>query len=399
MGGGKHPLAFLGKKGFHTKNLKNVEKVWIAKEKEKNEEKKLLELQKQLVEERQLLELQQIQTAAGIRSAKNDKLDWMYEGPMSEALDEKEAEEHLLGKAFEAKDTKSAVNEQISRSSESFMVRAVAPPSKNDAFARMHEDPMMKIRAQELKAREAVVKNPLKMNKVKKVLESQLLADQEARRDHKREKKDAKKAMKKEKKKAKKEAKQDSKKERRQRSPSFSSSQSEDEKKDSGRSYRSGSSVDGKVPPKERDPRYGLQRGEVKSYAPDELGPSSEAKAKFKAANDQPVYNPRDQKRQRKECMSEEERERRLREMQTDASEHESNRAERIRKERAVALAESASTVAALSAASGGDGGDPSFIKDMEKSVYSGSIDMEERVKRNRQNHQKELGSDSFMRK
>jgi hypothetical protein len=43
---GKHPLAFLSKKGWHTKNLKNVEKVWIAEEKEKNEEKNIRLLNK-----------------------------------------------------------------------------------------------------------------------------------------------------------------------------------------------------------------------------------------------------------------------------------------------------------------------------------------------------------------
>ena len=58
MPAGKHPLAFLGKKSWHTKNIKNVEKVWIAEQKEEAERKKLADLQKQIMEERQIDELQ-----------------------------------------------------------------------------------------------------------------------------------------------------------------------------------------------------------------------------------------------------------------------------------------------------------------------------------------------------
>ena len=41
-------LAFLAKKSWHTANLKNVEKVWIAEQQHKQEEKRLAELKKQI---------------------------------------------------------------------------------------------------------------------------------------------------------------------------------------------------------------------------------------------------------------------------------------------------------------------------------------------------------------
>ena len=73
MGGGKHPLAFLGKKSWHTKNIKNVERVWIAQEKDKAEKKKMEDLQKQIVEERQMAELEQLQVEAGYGKKTTEK--------------------------------------------------------------------------------------------------------------------------------------------------------------------------------------------------------------------------------------------------------------------------------------------------------------------------------------
>jgi hypothetical protein len=70
---GKHPLAFLGKKSWHTKNLKNVEKVWIADEKDAAEAKKLADLQRQIIEERQMDELRDMQASAGGRKARTGK--------------------------------------------------------------------------------------------------------------------------------------------------------------------------------------------------------------------------------------------------------------------------------------------------------------------------------------
>lgn len=58
-------LAFLAKKGWHTTNLNNVEKVWAAEEKQKAEERKLEAYRKEIEEQRQKAELNQLQIEMG----------------------------------------------------------------------------------------------------------------------------------------------------------------------------------------------------------------------------------------------------------------------------------------------------------------------------------------------
>ena len=58
-------LSFLGKKSWHTSNIDNVEKVWLAEQKADQEKKKVAELQKQISEERQIQELRQLQVQTG----------------------------------------------------------------------------------------------------------------------------------------------------------------------------------------------------------------------------------------------------------------------------------------------------------------------------------------------
>lgn len=105
-------LSFLNKKSWHTTNVKNVERVWLAEQKKEAENKKLAELQKQLEEERQILELRRLQAASGQAQAKtiDNSLDWMYEGPMSGAAasnaQQQSTEEYLLGKLYKPQSDK-----------------------------------------------------------------------------------------------------------------------------------------------------------------------------------------------------------------------------------------------------------------------------------------------------
>jgi hypothetical protein len=57
-------LSFLSKKSWHTTNLKNVEAVWAAEEKQKAEDKKMETWRKAVEEERQIAELQSLQQEA-----------------------------------------------------------------------------------------------------------------------------------------------------------------------------------------------------------------------------------------------------------------------------------------------------------------------------------------------
>ncbi|KAF1781750.1 Pre-mRNA splicing factor [Phytophthora cactorum] len=154
-------LAFLSKKSWHTANLRNVEKVWIAEQKHRAEEKKVAELRKNIEEERQLQELRQLQAARGDKSAAVEA--W------TGSAREKTAEEYLLGKEYKGEDEKAAkVDVDLSTTTKygSLALTKSALPA-NDAFQRLNEDPMMLIRKRQQAAREQVLKNPVKMKRIK----------------------------------------------------------------------------------------------------------------------------------------------------------------------------------------------------------------------------------------
>ncbi|CAI5731500.1 unnamed protein product [Hyaloperonospora brassicae] len=185
-------LAFLSKKSWHTANLRNVEKVWIAEQKHAAEEKKVAELRKNIEQERQLQELRQLQADQGNKSAAIERVDWMYEGPS--AAREKTAEEFLLGKEYKGEDEKTAVEEvDLSATTKygSLALTKSALPA-NDAFQRLHEDPMMLIRKRQQAAREEVLKNPVKMKRIQEEVD-RLKQMKKAKKDRKKEKKRARK--------------------------------------------------------------------------------------------------------------------------------------------------------------------------------------------------------------
>lgn len=193
-------LAFLAKKSWHTSNLRNVEKVWLAEQKVAAEEKKLAELKKNYEEERQLQELRKLQAAHGNKSAAVERLDWMYQGPMASSSSEKTAEEYLLGKEYKPEEPGSDDRKLGDTAYGALALNKSALPA-NDAFSRLNEDPMMLIRSQQKRAHEEVLKNPVKMKKIKGQVEQML--------KEKKEKKKAKKQAKKERKLAKREKRRD----------------------------------------------------------------------------------------------------------------------------------------------------------------------------------------------
>ncbi|DAZ99982.1 TPA: hypothetical protein N0F65_001986, partial [Lagenidium giganteum] len=182
-------LAFLAKKSWHTSNLRNVEKVWLAEQKHAAEEKKLAELKKNIDEERQLQELRQLQAAQGKKSATLERLDWMYEGPM--AHNTNSAEEYLLGKEYKPDEAESDLKKLGESKYGSLALTKAALPA-NDAFSRLNEDPLMMIRKQQQLAQENVLKNPVKMGKIKANVDK-ILKDKKqskkAKKEAKRERK------------------------------------------------------------------------------------------------------------------------------------------------------------------------------------------------------------------
>jgi hypothetical protein len=199
-------LAFLAKKTWHTSNLKNVEKVWIAEQKHAAEQQRLNDLKKQIEEERQVQELRELQASQGNKSAVVQKVDWMYDGPMASHAES--TEEYLLGKKYSGSkdpdDDPSKISNQSTAIAAHF--QAPKPPSANEAFTRLHEDPLLAIKKKQQEARNHVLKNPRKMQ----MLEAQIASEKARRKDKKKEKKEKKKDKKAEKKARKKERKEGS---------------------------------------------------------------------------------------------------------------------------------------------------------------------------------------------
>ena len=94
---------------------------WLNREEEK---KKVIELQKQIAEERQIQELRQLQVASGhVVKIVDNTLDWMYEGPAAEKIQEQSTEEYLLGKTYKPKEEKSSDLQKVGESQVSSVVR------------------------------------------------------------------------------------------------------------------------------------------------------------------------------------------------------------------------------------------------------------------------------------
>lgn len=87
-------LAFLAKKSWHTANINNQERVWLAEQEKEREKKKTELLRKQMMEEREMEELRKMQG----REGGQERLSWMY-APVS--VTQTDADEYLMGKPKE----------------------------------------------------------------------------------------------------------------------------------------------------------------------------------------------------------------------------------------------------------------------------------------------------------
>ncbi|KAL0590414.1 hypothetical protein ABG067_001660 [Albugo candida] len=171
-------LAFLAKKSWHTANLRNVEKVWIAEQKHAAEGKKLDELRKNIEEERQLQELRELQAAHGDKKAAIERVEWMYEAPMVQQ--EKSTEEYLLGKKLKSE----ASGQQLSEKYGS-LGNNNATNAAYENFSRLNEDPMLQIKRQQKEMHESILKNPIKMKRIKEKVEN-MLKDCKQRKEKKK---------------------------------------------------------------------------------------------------------------------------------------------------------------------------------------------------------------------
>jgi hypothetical protein len=115
----------------------------LAEQKHATEQKKLEELKKNIEEERQLQELRQLQATHGNKNAAQERLEWMYQGPMASST--KTTEDFLLGKEYKPSESESDLKKLGDSTYGSLALTKAARPA-NDVFSRLNEDPMMAIK-------------------------------------------------------------------------------------------------------------------------------------------------------------------------------------------------------------------------------------------------------------
>lgn len=171
MGGGDLNL----KKSWHPQTLRNVEKVWKAEQKHEAERKKIEELQRELRDERAREEMQRYAEDVGAVKKKEEKLDWMYHGPGGMV----NREEYLLGRPVDKYVLDKIDDKEAGPSSETGLLPGsiFAPVGANSALdmaSKIREDPLFMIRKREEEKKKEVLKNPVKMKKIREMLQNSL---------------------------------------------------------------------------------------------------------------------------------------------------------------------------------------------------------------------------------
>nr|XP_061792513.1 pre-mRNA-splicing factor CWC25 homolog [Nerophis lumbriciformis] len=171
MGGGDLNL----KKSWHPQTMKNIERVWKAEQKHESERKKIEELQKELKEERAREEMTRYAEETGAIKKKDDRLDWMYQGPSSQVS----RDEYLMGRPIDKQITDQYEEPESGPSAETGLLPGsifspVAATSSMDMAAKIREDPLFEIRKREEAKKREVLTNPVKMKKIKEMLRQNL---------------------------------------------------------------------------------------------------------------------------------------------------------------------------------------------------------------------------------
>ncbi|XP_005874741.1 PREDICTED: pre-mRNA-splicing factor CWC25 homolog [Myotis brandtii] len=185
MGGGDLNL----KKSWHPQTLRNVEKVWKAEQKHEAERKKIEELQLELREERAREEMQRYAEDVGAVKKKEEKLDWMYEGPGGMV----NRDEYLLGRPIDKYVFEKMEEKEAGCSSETGLLQGsiFAPSGANsllDMASKIREDPLFIIRKKEEEKKREVLNNPVKMKKIKELLQMSLEKKEKKKKKEKKHK-------------------------------------------------------------------------------------------------------------------------------------------------------------------------------------------------------------------
>ncbi|KAL8033111.1 hypothetical protein ABFX02_13G140700 [Erythranthe guttata] len=405
-------LKFLNKKGWHTGSLRNIENVWKAEQKRDAEDKKLEELKKQIHEERGRAEFRQLQIDSGL-IPKQERLEFLYDSGL--AVGKGSSNFKALEPVPKTEpDTTASASASTSEKPQSAAPGALfeeKPQTANDAWRKLHSDPLLLIRQREQESLARVKNNPVQMAMIRKSVEATKGKDKDDNSKH-------------------------GKKHHRNKSKhrKHSSSENDSDSNDAGptlekgrrESHHKGSKTDkpsskkaytsDEEPPSQEDARrkkhhdreykdknedqhrskhsyYNSRREEYSSERQIESRHDyrHDNKRSHLDSSDKPPRNEPSKNRHRNPVkLSEEERAARLREMEMDAETHEQQRWKRIKK-----AADSDAHEANRDHASLGR----NFLDDAQKSIYGaekgGSSTIEESVRRRSHYLQRRQPTDS----
>ncbi|KAH8507047.1 hypothetical protein H0E87_013739 [Populus deltoides] len=176
-------LKFLNKKGWHTGSLRNIENVWKAEQKHDAEQKKLEELRKQIQDERERSEFRLLQEQAGL-VPKQERLEFLYDSGLAVGKTSgsssgggagvafKALEESIPGSTSSSSNNNNAPSSSAQQSSAPGALFEDKPHSSNDAWRKLHSDPLLLIRQREQEALARVKNNPIQMAMIRKSVEA-----------------------------------------------------------------------------------------------------------------------------------------------------------------------------------------------------------------------------------
>lgn len=185
MGGGDLNL----KKSWHPSTLRNIERVWKAEQKHEAEQKKIEQLQRELAEERAKEEMQHYAEEKGAVQKREEKLDWMYQGPAALVDREQYLTGRQIDKTFEI--LQQQENDDIPSDNESCIGSLFLRASSNapvDIANKIREDPLFLIRKQEEEKQKKLLNNPVKLKQLQEMLRNSLSEDKEKRKKKKKDK-------------------------------------------------------------------------------------------------------------------------------------------------------------------------------------------------------------------
>lgn len=179
------------KKSWHPQTMKNIERVWKAEQKHEAECKKIEELQKELKDERAREEITKFAQETGALKKKDDRLDWMYQGPAGQVS----RDEYLMGRPIDKQITEQFEEAESGPSTQTGLLpgsifNPTTPASTLDLAAKIREDPLFEIRKREEEKKREVLTNPVKMKKIKEMLRQNLEKEKEKKKKRKKEKKE-----------------------------------------------------------------------------------------------------------------------------------------------------------------------------------------------------------------